>query len=179
MPYEGLLKDGFYIKIIILYVLKNFGKPLTNQKITDIVIDEVDIDYFEFQKCLYELLSIAYVRVFKEEMVNMYELTEAGDEVSGLFVNRIPYLIRQKLDFCIKKQLEALEPRSKIEADVSVSHKGEFSVYLKIYETGDLLFELNINVGSRDLAYKTKDYFLANAEKIYQETTTNIMKGIH
>ena len=59
-----------------------------------------------------------------------------------------------------------------------VSHTGEFNVFLKIYEKGDLLFELNINVGDRDLAFKTKEYFLNNAQKIYAETTTEVMKGV-
>ena len=178
MPYKGLLRDGFYIKIIILYVLNNFGKPLTNQMITDIIIDEVDIDYFDLQKCLYELLSVSYVRIFGEETADMYDLTEKGKEVSVMFVNRIPYIIRKRLDRCINKQIEAIEPRSKIEADVTVSHKGQFGVYLRIYETGDLLFEINMNVGSRDMAYKTKEYFLNNSEKIYREAMSNIMKGI-
>lgn len=179
MPYNGLLKDGFYIKIIILYVLNNYGRPLTNQALTDIIIEEVDIDYFDFQKCLYELLSVSYVKYFEEETADMYDLTEEGKKVSVMFEKRIPYLIRQKLDTCIKNKLESLEPRGKVEADVTVSHRGQFGVYLKIYETGDLLFELNMNVGSRELAYKTKDYFLENAEKIYRETTENIMRGIN
>ena len=50
--------------------------------------------------------------------------------------------------------------------------------YLKIYEKGDLLFELNINVGSRDLALRTKEHFLKNAMDIYMETTKNAMQGV-
>jgi len=63
MPYNSLLKDHFYIKIIILFVFNNYKKPIRNQRITDIVLEEFEIDYFDFQKCLYDLLSISLVRV--------------------------------------------------------------------------------------------------------------------
>ena len=178
MPYNSLLKDQFYIKIIILYAMREYKLALTNQRITDIALEEVEIDYFDFQKCLYDLTAISLIKVFKEDNENKYMLTEKGVEFSGYFEKQIPYIIRKKLDFTISKHLRALEPKTCVESDVVVSHTGEFNVYLKIFENGDLLFELNMNVGDRELAFKTKDYFLENAQKIYSETTYDIMKGI-
>ena len=178
MPYNSLLKDQFYIKIIILYVMREYALSLTNQKITDLVLEEAEIDYFDFQKCLYDLTKISLIKVFKEDNEYKYLLTEKGIEFSGYFEKRIPYIIRKKLSFSVSKQLRALEPKTCVESDVVVSHKGEFNVYLKIFEKGDLLFELNINVGDRELAFKTKEYFLENAQKIYSETTTGVMKGV-
>ena len=178
MPYNSLLKDQFYIKIIILYVMREYALSLTNQTITDIVLEEVEIDYFDFQKCLYDLTKISLIKVFKEDNENKYLLTEKGIEFSGFFEKRIPYIIRKKLDFCISKQLIAEEPKTCVESDVVVSHNGQFNVYLKIFENGDLLFELNMNVGDRELAFKTKEHLLENAQKIYSETTSGIMKGI-
>lgn len=178
MPYNSLLKDQFYIKIIILYAMREYKLALTNQRITDIALEEVEIDYFDFQKCLYDLTKISLIKVFKEDNENKYLLTEKGIEFSGFFEKKIPYIIRKKIDFCISKHLLAEEPKTCVEADVEVSHRGEFNVFLKIFEHGDLLFELNMNVGDRELAFKTKDYFLENAQKIYSETTGGIMKGI-
>ena len=178
MAYESLLKDFFYIKIIILYALKHYKKPLTCQKLTDIVLDQVDIDYFDLQSALYELLKISYVRVNMTDIGNVYALSPDGETGADLFEDKIPYLIRKKIDFCIKRDIETENPVEKIDADVMVTDKGEFNTYLRIYETGDLLFELNVNAGSRDLAYKIKNHFKENYEKIYQETVKNIMKGL-
>ena len=69
-------------------------------------------------------------------------------------------------------------PKTAVESDLVVSEKGEFNVYLRIFEKGDLLFELNVNVGSRDLALRTKEHFLKNATEIYMETTRNVMKDV-
>lgn len=178
MPYNSLLKDPFYIKIIILYVMREYDLSLTNQKLTDLVLEEAEIDYFDFQKCLYDLTKISLIKIFKEDNENKYLLTEKGVEFSSYFEKKIPYIIRKKLNDSISNQLSANQPKTCVESDVLVSHTGEFNVYLKIFENGDLLFELNLNVGDRELAFKTKEYFLNNAQKIYSQTTTEVMKGV-
>ncbi len=178
MAYAGLMKDEYIVKLIILFVLKNYNKPVTNHLLTQMTLGEVEIDYFLMQKCLFDIMNLEWIRAFKENGDYKYELTEKGREPSGYFEKDIPYIIREKLLFCVKKQQTLELPKSAIESEVVVTEKGEFNVYLKIYEVGDLLFELNINVGSRDLAYKTKEYFLKNAMDIYMNTTKAVMQKI-
>lgn len=178
MAYEGLLKNEFIIKLIILFVFKNYNKPMTNHLVTQLTLGEVEIDYFLMQKCLFDIIKAGWIRVFKEDGEYKYQLVEDEIESAEYFEKEIPYIIKQKLLFCVKKQ-QALElPKSAVESDIVVSEKGEFNVYLKIYEKGDLLFELNINVGSRELALKTKEHFLNNAMDIYMSTTSNVMKDV-
>ncbi|MBE7028646.1 MAG: DUF4364 family protein [Clostridia bacterium] len=178
MAYKGLLNNEFIIKLIILFVLKNYNKPITNQVLTQITLEDVDIDYYLMQKCLFDIINIGWIRVFKEEGENKYEMNKEPVKSAEYFEKEIPYVIRQKLLFSVKKRLHAELPESKIESDIIVSENGEFNVYLKIYEKGDLLFELNINVGSRDLALRTKEHFLKNAMQIYMETTKNVMQDV-
>ncbi len=178
MAYNGILNNEFNIKLIVLFVLKHYGKPVTNQLLTQMALEDVDIDYYLFQKCLFDVIKIGWIRTFKEEGEYKYELCENSYESIECFQNKIPYMIRQKLLFCIKKQLTAELPKTAVESDIVVSEKGEFNVYLRIFEKGDLLFELNVNVGSRDLALRTKEHFLKNATEIYMETTRNVMKDV-
>lgn len=178
MAYAGLLRDEFIIKNIILFVFDNYKKPASNQKVTQMVLGELEIDYFLMQKCLFDIVNMGWLRSFKEDGNYKYELTEKGIECCKYFQDRIPYLIKQKLLFCIKKQQTLELPKSEIKTGIDVSEKGEFNVYLKIYEVGDLLFELNINVGSRDLALKTEEHFKKNAMEIYMNTTRNVMKDL-
>ena len=178
MAYKSLLKEELMIKIILLFVFHHYEKPVSNQRLTDLVLQEVDIDYFDLQKALYELLKIDWVRIFKDEQQQLYELTPVGQESSTYFTDEIPYIIKEKLLFSIRKQQRLDLPKTAIEADIAVSDKGEFNVYLKIFEVGDLLFELSINVGSRELALRTKEHFLNNALEIYMNTTQNVMKDV-
>lgn len=178
MAYEGLLSNEFIVKLIVLFVLKNYKKPMTNQVLTQITLGEVEIDYYLLQKCLFDIIKLGWIRVFKEDGFTKYEIVDEPVKSAEYFEKEIPYIIRQKLLFCVKKQLTKELPKSTIESDVVVSENGEFNVYLKIYEKGDLLFELNINVGSRELALKTKEHFLKNAMDIYMETTKNVMQDV-
>lgn len=178
MAYGSLLRDEFTIKLILLFVFKNYNKPVTNHLLTEMTLGQVEIDYFLMQKCLFDIVNLEWIRTFKEDGEYKYELTEIGKNSSSFFEEQIPYIIKQKLLFCIKKQQMKELPKSCVESDVVVSEKGEFNVYLKIYELGDLLFELNINVGSRELAYKTKEHFLKNAMDIYMNTTKTVMQDV-
>lgn len=178
MAYKGLLNNEFIIKLIILFVLKNYKKPMTNQVLTQITLQEVEIDYYLMQKCLFDIINLGWIRVFKEDGYTKYEIVSEPVKSAEYFEKEIPYMIKQKLLFCVKKQLALEEPKSKIESDIEVSENGEFNVYLRIFEKGDLLFELNMNVGSRDLALRTKEHFLKNAMDIYMETTKNVMQDV-
>ncbi len=178
MAYKGLLRNEFIIKLIILFVMKQYKKPVTNQLLTQMTLEDVEIDYYLMQKCLFDIIGLGWIRVFKEEGVTKYEIVEEPVKSAEFFEKEIPYIIRQKLKFSVKRQETLEQPKSAIESDIVVSEKGDFNVYLKIYEKGDLLFELNINVGSRDLALRTKKHFLKNAMDIYMETTKNAMQGV-
>ena len=178
MPYLMLQKEFPIIKLIILFVLKNYNKPITNHLLSELTLKETDIDYFNMQKCLYELLGENWVRLFKGDPNNLYEITDEGRKVLDYFKNKVPFIIREKLLFSVNSQLKSEEPQSKIIADFDVSENGQFNVYLKIIEKDDLLFEININVGSRELAVKTKEHFEKNAMEIYLNTTQDIMKDI-
>lgn len=178
MAYASLLKDEFTVKLIILFVFKNYNKPVTNHLFTQMILGQAEIDYFLMQKCLFDIVKLGWIRTFKEDGEYKYELTDKGLESSTFFEDEIPYIIKQKLLFCVKKQQTLELPKSAVESDVVVSDKGEFNVFLKIYELGDLLFELNINVGSRELAFKTKEHFLKNAMDIYMNTTKFVMQDI-
>lgn len=178
MAYAGLLRNEFIVKLIILFVFKNYNKPVTNHLLTQMTLGEVEIDYFLMQKCLFDIVKLDWIRTFKEDGEYKYELTEQGVKSSSYFEKEIPYIIKEKLMFCIKKQLASELPKSAIESDIVVSEKGEFNVYLRIFEYGDLLFELNINVGSRELALRTKEHFLKNAMDIYMNTTKNVMQDV-
>ncbi|MBE7014369.1 MAG: DUF4364 family protein [Ruminococcaceae bacterium] len=178
MAYEGLLRNEFIIKLIILFVMKEYKKPLTNQLLTQMTLENVEIDYYLMQKCLFDVIGVGWIRTFKEDGCMKYEIVEEVASSAEYFQREIPYKIKERLKFAVKRQETREQPKSAIESDIVVSEKGDFNVYLKIYEKGDLLFELNINVGSRDLALRTKEHFLKNAMDIYMETTKNAMQGV-
>lgn len=178
MAYEGLLRNEFIIKLIILFVMKEYEKPITNQLLTQMTLEDVEIDYYLMQKCLFDIIGLGWIRVFKEDGFTKYEIEEEPVKTAEFFEREIPYKIKERLKFAVKRQHSLEQPKSAIESDIIVSEKGEFNVFLKIYEKGDLLFELNINVGSRELALRTKEHFLKNAMDIYMETTKNAMQGV-
>ena len=50
MAYEGLLRNEFIIKLIILFVMKEYKKPLTNQLLTQMALENVEITEEQSEK---------------------------------------------------------------------------------------------------------------------------------
>ena len=63
-------------KVLILYVLSNVNKSITNDALYSIVSSAVDINYFHFQQFLLDLITAKFVRCYEKEIQSVYEITE-------------------------------------------------------------------------------------------------------
>ena len=55
-------------KVLILYVLSNVNKSITNDALYSIVSSAVDINYFHFQQFLLDLITAKFVRCYDKEI---------------------------------------------------------------------------------------------------------------
>ena len=58
---QAPLKEKNDIKIFILYLLKNLNYPLDFNTISDIVVQDEFVNYFDFAECFAELLDIGNI----------------------------------------------------------------------------------------------------------------------
>ncbi len=178
MGYKKLLSEDANIKLIILFALDTYHKPATNSELTEIILKELSIDYFSLQQNLFELVKDKKIKLIKEGKKEYYELTAEGAQVIGFFESRIPYSLKEKIIFTVNTLHKTTVPDSTVKADYSVLDNGEFVVQLEITEKGIPLFALTLNVGSRDLAIKTKDLFDKNPQILYQKIAEEIMRNL-
>ena len=95
---QAPLRDKNDIKIFILYLLKNLKYPLDFNTISDIVVQDEFVNYFDFAECFAELLdsgTIEQIRVGDvveteaaigsngrpEKKSELYRITENGIDV--------------------------------------------------------------------------------------------------
>lgn len=175
MPFEKILQDDFILRLIILYVARQYGTSLTNPELTKFIMDGQNVDYFLLQYNIYELVKLEQLRVFMDSGKHYYELTPEGKEAAGFFEQKIPLLIRKKLDKAILEKKKSEEPQTTVIADF-MPEGGEFLAGIKILEAGQEQFSLNVLVPSREHAVAVCRYFQENIEEIYKQTNEQIMK---
>ena len=175
MPFEKILQDDFILRLMILYVIRQYGESITNPELTKVIMDGQDVDYFTLQYNIYELVKIEQLRMFLDEGKHYYELTDEGRETAGFFLQKIPMLIRKKLDDTILEKKKSQAPKTAVIADF-VPEGGEFLAGIKILENDQEQFSLNVLVPTREHAISVCQYFQENIETIYQQTNQEIKK---
>ena len=175
MPFEKILQDDFILRLIILYVAREYGSSLTNPELTKFIMDGQDVDYFNLQYNIYELVKMEQLRVFMDSGKHYYELTEEGQETAGFFQSKIPMLIRKKLDKAILEKKKTEEPKTAVIADF-MPEGGEFLAGIKILENNQEQFSMNVLVPTREHAIRVCQFFQEHIEEIYKQTNEEIMK---
>lgn len=155
-------------KILILYILKKVGKPLSHKELLELILTVADMNYFYFQQFLSDLLEDNYIRKCDDEL-ELYELTAEGMQVLELTLDLIPGIIKLKIDSQFKESLYSIKDQFSISAEYNPISEKEFIVTCKIIEEHKDVFKLETFVGSKEQASKIVNHWNKNASDIYPE----------
>ena len=173
MPYEDIFKDKLIIKLMVLYSIREYNRPLTNSLLTKLVTESNEINFFDLQYCISELVKVDDLYGFEEEGSHYYRLTKDGKDSIEFFENKIPLVIRNRLKKSVKAQLESEKPITDIIADYTPVDNG-FLSSVKVIENGIEQFGVNIFVPTRDNARVACQYLKANVGDIYKYVNKNV-----
>jgi hypothetical protein len=175
MPYQSILRDDVVLKLVILFTINEYGKPLTNPELTKYIMGDNSVDYFLLQHNIYELVKMEKMRVFKDNGKDYYEITTDGTETVGFFLSKIPMIVRKKIITAIGNRKKLDEPQTKVVADF-MPEGNEFLAGVKILENGQEQFSLNILVPRREHAKVVCEYFEKNIEDIFKNINDKVVE---
>ncbi|EKQ57042.1 MULTISPECIES: DUF4364 family protein [unclassified Clostridium] len=154
-------------KLLMLYVLKSIKDPISNTQLTEIILENNFINYFTFQQYLSELEESNFVEYQEVNDKKLLRLTEKGDTVLSLFIDRIsPSKISITNDY-IKEKIDSIKKELTIHADYTLGSNDSFIVDLKAIEDNSLLMELKLSVPSKNQAISICNKWKENPSEIY------------
>lgn len=156
-------------KVLILYILDQTNKPITNDNLYKLVLSAVDMNYFYFQQFLLDLISTKFVISYKKEAQIIYELTELGKNTLDLTLDILPGIVKLKVDTNLKNTLELVEEEHSIIAEYTPKNENNYIINCKIVENNETVFEIKTFAYSREQAKEIVDNWKNNADKIYPE----------
>lgn len=154
-------------KLLILYILQKVNKPIDYKELLELVISISDINYFDFQQFLLDLLEDNYIFTYKKETADIYEITEEGKNAIDLTIDIIPGILKLQVDSRFKENLDNVKDKFSISAEYTPLTEREFSVRCKIIENNITIFDLQAHAGSREQAKKIVDNWNTNATEMY------------
>ena len=175
MAFEKLYENPFIIKLMILYAVREYNKPLTNSMLTKFVTQYNEINYFDLQFNIYELVKLGELYGFVEDEMHYYRITDNGKEDISFFESKIPLVIRKRIRTSVEEQKTSELPVTDVVTDFTPM-KNEFLVSVKVLENSVEQFGVNILVPKRENAIAVCEYFKHNVGEIYKFVNNGIQE---
>lgn len=181
---QAPLKEKNDIKIFILYLLKNLKYPLDFNTISDIVVQDEFVSYFDFAECFAELLDTETIELIRvgdeiteptigengrpENKSEYFQITEKGIVVVEQLQSNLLGVIKEK---SLKSAMRLLSFKQR-GADVKCTHSpredGKYDLHCEIIENYETVLEVNLVVESEELLYKMVANFSEHPEVAYR-----------
>ncbi|MDW8801267.1 DUF4364 family protein [Clostridium sp. A1-XYC3] len=154
-------------KLLLLYIFDKIKFPVSNNQITEIILENNFINYFTLQQYLTELLSSKFLRYTSESGSHRFLITEKGVKVLSLFKNRISDSKIQIVDDYLNKEIDSIKKEVTVTADYTIEQNNNFIVNLKALENDSILIDIKINVASNKQAKNLCEKWKSNSSELY------------
>jgi len=154
------------IKLIILYIIQNFGDPITNGELTDIFMSREFIDYFTMQNHLNDLADGNFVITDTVNGQRHYILGDRGREALE-YIHNIPSSARTVLLNSIKSYLKEKNRLYEVLTRVNPAGDSGFEAQIGIIEGGKALFDVRVALGSKEAAKEAVRVFKEKPLEFY------------
>lgn len=157
------------VKIFVLYLMENVGRPLDFVTLNDIVMQTDYIMYLDFAEAFHKMLDDGLIAVQGEaEGQETYAITEQGRVVAESLHSDI---LSSILDRSLAAALRYLDFKKRgIEAKCETKRRedGRYDFTCSLVERGTVIYTTSLIVDSEDRAKRFRNNFYDRAEIIYR-----------
>lgn len=163
-------------KLLLLYILDKIKLPISQNQITQIILENNLINYFTLQHYIAELNSSDFIEYIENEGKHRLNITEKGIKVLTLFQNRIPEDKISKLNDYLKGKLAYIKKELTVTADYTIEKNNSYIVNLKAIENDSILIDLKLNVATNKQAMNLCSKWRENSSQIYNDVIKLLLK---
>ena len=134
MLYQREINDPVLIQFIILYTLNQAKDYVPYNNLINLVLDNCNINFQDFQVALDNLEHTHHVKTFLESEHNeKYKITKKGMNASDLYTPNIPVYIKEPIDNSINELFNTEKVRNSVRSKITRIRKNEYSVECELY----------------------------------------------
>lgn len=169
----GLLSRS-EIRILVLYLVRTVGSPLSRPLIGKVMQDQSIANYFETMDAVSELVENGNLDLTAEDGEEQLTLTERGRTALLAVVDDIPKTAREKA-VRTAIRFQTLERNARENKVTIEPGKDGFTVTFTLQDGDAPLMQLAMFAGSREQAETLKNHFLEDPVRIYETVLTALM----
>lgn len=163
----GGLRSKSDIKLLICYLLRSVGRPLTKETIDEVMQSYGLANYFAVSQSLLELAEAGSITCVNVQGTAAYQLEQSGRQAADMLESALPVTVREK---AVNAALRLLaKERRERENTVRIEKKdGRCTVVCSILDNDVELMGVRLFVGDELQAQTVKENFLRDPSGIYQ-----------
>ncbi|KAF5088232.1 hypothetical protein DSECCO2_37950 [anaerobic digester metagenome] len=154
-------------KLIILYVLQKIKTALTREQIALIIIENLQIGYFDIQLYIDDLIKDDFLSTLEYDGKSVLSLSPMGKETLTVFHDKIPTYITEMIDLYLKENRAKIFKEVKITANYQKLGETDYLVELKLQENNMVLMEIALNAPTLKLALDICNRWKKNTQELY------------
>lgn len=135
-------------KLAILMLIHDIKVPLTNEEVSEMILNSGLINYITMQHYITELCDLSMLETIPQDGKEHYLLTENGRVALDFFKVRIPGHMQDKITKLITYFNKELPVETQIKSNYSKISDQEYEVTLIITEDSKNMMEVKVNVMS-------------------------------
>ena len=128
-------------KLLLLYILDKIKVPITNNQLTEMVLENSLMNYFTLQQYISELDDSEFFQYDEQMDKKLLRVTEKGENVLSFFKDRISPSKIDLLDQYIAQKIDIIKKELVIQSDYTPSNDDNFIVELKAFEDDSILID--------------------------------------
>ncbi|MBQ9545468.1 MAG: DUF4364 family protein [Clostridia bacterium] len=157
------INDDYTIKVIILYLLRELGRPLSFSALSEIIIYDGKVNYFVFASCLVDLADRGMV----DRNNDVYSINALGLELLGEVEDGLLDSVKTRMLRSAARVFAFNRSGSVITSDIVPKNDG-YDLLCTIKDNKYDLVELKLYVDTKEEAEFLKSHFDDNAEIVYR-----------
>ncbi len=154
-------------KLLLLYLINNSDKSLSNNDITEFMLEKNYMNYFLVQQFLSELLDSDLVEVESDKDKESYSITKKGIIALSYFEDRILDEFKNDVNLRFAKSVKERKIETEVVSEFYLKENNQYVVNLKLVENEDILFSMYLDVSNEKQAKKIAENWKKNTDQIY------------
>ena len=159
----GFIREKIDIKILILYILSRCRFPADRDQLSDMVMCDDGISYFDYAECLDELIDSGHIEMVDDK----YLITEKGRSNGIITESSVPFSVRKKATQQTSQFNSAEARKSRIVTDITALPDGGFMLHLCLSDGLEQIMDTKLYTDDMKQAEMLASGFRRQAEAAY------------
>lgn len=164
MEHFGFIHNKLDLKILILYILRRLPAAIGREWLSELVLQDEGVSYFDFTECLAELQETDHAELTKDG----YRITDKGIKNCDAVESSLPYTVRARVDSALAPVVRSMNRNSMIRTSHRLSPEGGCQVELSMEDGVSEVVSVRILAADEEQAEIMERKFRSDAEHFYQ-----------